>query len=163
MKNAKVLMLVTMLLGFAIVAYGFDPKPNFTGNWKLNNDKSNFGPLQAPRSATVRVQHKDPDFKIDFRQDEEKAALACTTDGNEHKECTGIILGIAVPVTVASKVVWEGGALIFVSKGEFNGAHVQVRDRWTLSEDGKTTTIHRHAASSTAGETDQTIVLEKQP
>ena len=160
MRGSK--LLVTLVFGCGLLASGSGPKPDFTGNWKLNSDKSDFGPLQAPGSATVKIQHKEPDLKIDFRQGDSTAALACTTDGSQRKDCAGPVLGIALPITVTSKVAWDGSALIFLSEGEFNGGHVQIRDRWTLSPDGRTTTIHRHGVSSTDGEADQTIVLEKQ-
>jgi hypothetical protein len=156
-------MLAVLLFDCAFVAYGSDARPNFTGNWTLNTDKSDFGPLQAPKSATVKVQYREPNLKIEFRQDGTTAALVCTTDGNQQKQCAGPVLGIALPITVTSKVAWDSSELTFLSEGDFNGGHVQVRDRWVLSQDGKTVTIHRHGASSTDGGTDQTIVLEKQP
>jgi hypothetical protein len=159
-KPAK--LFVTVLCGCLLSAYGSDPKPDFTGDWTLDIAKSDFGPLEAPAKATAKVRHQDPDLKIDLRQDDVTAALVCATDGSEQKQCAGPILGIPYPVIVTSKVTWEGRSLIFVSVGEYEGGHVDVRDQWELSQDGKTAIIHR-SATSPSGEASQLIVLEKAP
>ena len=47
------------------------------------------------------------------------------------------------------------------SKGQFGDAEVTIKDKWDLSADGKTLTMSRHWSSS-MGEMDQKMVLEKQ-
>ena len=39
-------------------------KPDFSGEWKLNIDKSNFGPIPPPTSLTQTVDHKDPALNV---------------------------------------------------------------------------------------------------
>ena len=41
-----------LLVGLACAAQA---KPNFTGDWKLNADKSDFGPLPPPEKMNVKV------------------------------------------------------------------------------------------------------------
>jgi len=43
-------------------------KPNFSGTWKLNAGKSNFGPMPAPETRTDKITHQDPDLKYSFTQ-----------------------------------------------------------------------------------------------
>lgn len=159
-NEQKIWLLAIACFGLAVVmASHADSKPNFSGEWKLNVDKSDFGPLPPPKSRTDKIDHKDQSLKIartqTNQQGESTSELSCTTDG---KECTGTIRG--VPLTLKTTVEWDGSALVFDSKGTFNGRDVQIKGKWTLSADGKTITIARHLAGQ-EGETDQTIVLEK--
>jgi hypothetical protein len=145
-------------LAAALILVGAEGKPNFSGEWKLNLSKSEFGPFPAPNSRTDKIDHKDPNLKINTtssgQQGEISVDLAYTTDG---KESTNTIRGNPVKSTVK----WEGGALLIDSKGTFGGNDVQIKDKWTLSEDGKTLTINRHFTSQ-MGEADQKQMLEKQ-
>ena len=38
-------------------------KPDFSGNWKMDADKSVFGPMPPPTSMTCKIYHKDPDLQ----------------------------------------------------------------------------------------------------
>lgn len=133
-------------------------KPNFSGNWKLNAGKSDFGAMPAPDSRTDKIVHEDPALTDSFTQNgqmgEVTAEFKYSTDG---KETTNHIRGNEVKSTAK----WEGDDLVIAGKTQFNGAEVALSDRWSLSADGKTLTIQRHV-NSPMGETDQKIVLEKQ-
>jgi hypothetical protein len=39
-------------------------KPNFSGVWKLNPAKSEFGKAPAPQSLISTVEHHDPELKV---------------------------------------------------------------------------------------------------
>jgi hypothetical protein len=143
------------------LAFGFpqaQAKPNFSGTWKLNAAKSDFGAMPAPGERTDTIAHQDPDLKDSFTQRRPAGELAAemkySTDG---KETTSSVGGIEIR-TVAK---WDGDDLTIAGKTQFNGADVMLNDRWSLSADGKTLTIKRHV-NSPMGETDQKIVLEKQ-
>ena len=41
--------------------------PNFSGEWKLNTSKSDFGPLPGPSTRTDKIAHVHPDLKITTR------------------------------------------------------------------------------------------------
>jgi hypothetical protein len=133
-------------------------KPNFSGTWKLNVSKSDFGAMPAPDTRTDKITHDDPSLTDSFTQNgqmgEVTTEIKYSTDG---KETTNHVRGNEVKSTAK----WEGDELTIASKAQFNGAEVTFSDRWSLSADGKTLTILRHAVSP-MGETDQKIVLEKQ-
>jgi hypothetical protein len=146
------------LLAIACGLLQAQAKPNFSGNWKLNTAKSDFGAMPAPDSRTDIITHEDPDLKDSYTQSgqmgELTAEMKYSTDG---KETTNSVRGNQIKTTAK----WDGDELAIAGKTQFNGADVTLSDRWSLSADGKTLTIQRHV-NSPLGETNQKIVLEKQ-
>jgi hypothetical protein len=146
------------LLAIACGLLQAQAKPNFSGNWKLNTAKSDFGAMPAPDSRTDIITHEDPDLKDSYTQSgqmgELTAEMKYSTDG---KETTNSVRGNQIKTTAK----WDGDELAIAGKTQFNGADVTLSDRWSLSADGKTLTIQRHV-NSPMGETNQKIVLEKQ-
>jgi hypothetical protein len=133
-------------------------KASFSGDWKLNTSRSNFGEMPPPSSMSTKIAHEEPKLRVgtkisgemgDFESD-----ATYTTDG---KECTNEIFGNSSKSTVK----WEGDALLFETKGRFGDNDFTMKDKWTLSGDGKYLTIDRHFSSS-MGESDQKLVFEKQ-
>jgi hypothetical protein len=149
-----------LLFGLAalLTAVQAQAKPNFTGDWKLNVSKSEFGPLPAPNSRTDKIKHDDPALKITTTQSGQNGDvtfdLSYTTDG---KESTNEIRGN--PMKSTSK--WDGDTLLIETKASFGGNDITLADKWTVSADGKVLTINRHIVSP-MGELDQKTVLEKQ-
>jgi hypothetical protein len=146
---------------FAILMLAVLPalaKANFSGDWKLNIPKSEFGQMPAPNSMTQKVTHEDPKLKVAVKSSSERGDFEYeanyTTDG---KECTNEIRGNPMK----SVLKWDGDSLVIESKGKFGDNEFTMRGKWTLSADGKTLTIESHF-SSAMGEGDQKQVLEKQ-
>lgn len=133
-------------------------KPNFSGTWKLNVSKSDFGPIPAPDSQEQKINQEDPSMKVNVAEKGQMGDLnfdlSYTTDG---KECTNTVAGNEFK-SVAN---WDGNDLVIDTKGSFDGNDFTAKDRWTLSEDGKTLTVQRHLASA-MGEADQKVIFEKQ-
>lgn len=147
-----------MLLTAAIGVVQAQAKPNFTGTWKMNVGKSEFGSMPAPDSRTDKIGHEDPSLKDNVTQSGQQgdmtSDLTYSTDG---KQTTNTIRGNEFKSTAK----WDGDELVIENKGAFNGQDVTLSDRWSLSADGKTITIMRHAVSP-MGEMDQKLLLEKQ-
>jgi|SRR5580700_11374196 hypothetical protein len=158
MKSNAFRAFSAVLLAAAFGMLQAQAKPNFSGSWKLNAGKSNFGAMPAPDSRSDTITHADPDLTDSFAQKgqngEVTADLKYSTDG---KETINSVHGNQIKCTAQ----WEGEELVIDGKTAFNGADVTLKDRWSLSGDGKTLTIQRHV-NSPMGETDQKIVLEKQ-
>ena len=153
MKTAMLTVLAcAMLIGTAAAA----EKPNFSGDWKMNASKSNFGPLPAPASITRKVTHADPALTIVEEQTgglgEQTTTRAYTIDGKE-------ITFNANGADVTSSAVWEGDTLVVNSKVEIAG--LTFNDKMTMSEDGGSLTSVIHI-SSPQGDVDITIVFERQ-
>jgi hypothetical protein len=156
MKTARLLALA--VVAFALCVGLTQAKPNFTGDWKVNFAKSNFGEMPPPDKFEQKITHNDPDLKVamtiaggfgEFNLD-----YTYTTDG---KECMN-----KSPMGETNSVVkWDGDTLVIASKSTFENGEMSMTDRWTLSEDGKTLTMQRHFSGG-MGEGDQTIAMEKQ-
>src|SRR5579864_7481673 len=125
----KVMVAVLSVTAFAasVVAQS---KPNFSGTWKLNVSKSDFGVLPGPDSRTDVIEHNDPAMKVNSSQEGAQgkidATLNYTTDGKEVTNHVG-------PREIKSTVVWEGSNLVVNSKLTFQDNDVTIKNVWTLS------------------------------
>jgi hypothetical protein len=130
--------------------------PNFTGEWKLNLAKSDYGPIQqfAPESMTRSVKHDDPVFVIATHQKGAAGELSTqekyTTDGKpaENKDSKG-------------SAKWDGDKLVIDSVREANGTEIKTHQVWSLSADGKTLTSTNHIVVP-QGDFDISLVFDKQ-
>jgi len=134
-----------------------EDRPNFSGTWKANMSKSDFGRGPAPEARLDRITHADPNLKDTITQRNQQGEITYdmnySTDG---KETSNTVRGNQFKSTVH----WDAAELVIESIGTLGG-HVTLKDRWSLSADGKTLTIQRHAAR-TFGSTEQKIVFDKQ-
>jgi hypothetical protein len=134
-------------------------KTNYSGTWKMNVAKSDFGPLPPSSGRTDIITHNDPVLKDavsdDGAQGKQEYTLSLTTDG---KEATNNAGGMEAKSTASC----EGANLIVGTKLNFQGTDVTIRTVWVLSADGKTLTQSAHLVAGALGETDQTFIFEKQ-
>lgn len=134
--------------------------PNFSGEWKLNAAKSDFGATaaQAPAVLTRSIKHNDPMLEIATyskgAQGEVRTQLKYSTDGKEsvNKLPNGDAKGTAK---------WQGDRLVIVSTRNAQGTEIKQADTWTLSEGGKILTVATHLTLP-QGEFDLKYVFEKQ-
>ena len=142
MQISRSVLVLFVAAAVAICSAYAEDKPNFTGVWKLDIEKSNFGenPQQKPQSGTDIIEHKDPNLKISVTQVGEMGEFSITvqytTDG---KESVNEIMNN--PVKTIAK--WDGNTLVLDSKGEFNGNEFKMSDKMSLSSGGKVMTIDR--------------------
>jgi hypothetical protein len=150
------LIISLLLLSFA--AFAQDARPNFTGTWKLNVAKSDFGPMPPPDSRTDTIDHKDPVLKqsvaMSSGQGDMQFDLTLTTDGKESKNT---IMGN----DMVSNAHWDGKTLVVDSKANFGGSDMTIHETQVLSDDGKTMTSAAHFSGG-MGEGDQKLVFDKQ-
>jgi hypothetical protein len=87
-------------------------KPNFSGDWKMNGVKSDFGAAPAPNTFARKIVHAEPSITIDEEQDTPIGVLRTlrksTTDGTE-----STFNASGAEVTAMSK--WDGTTLVLVS------------------------------------------------
>ena len=146
-------------LALIAASAGFAASPDFSGNWKLNASKSEFGAFPAPSSYTQKVSHAEPKLTVAVKMTSDMGDVDLTanytTDG---KESTNQGFGGSEAKSTAK---WEGDGLVIETKGSFGDQAYTMKDKWTISEDGKVLTITRHF-SSAMGDLDQKITMEKQ-
>jgi hypothetical protein len=125
--NKKLLLALTLLL--AAVALSAQDKPNLSGTWELNVEKSNLDGAPITK-LVVKVDHKDPVLTYtatgtaggeDFSETE-----TFTTDGKPANDSHGNV----------TRVHWDGPSLVFESEG----AQGTDSGRLTISSDGKSMT-----------------------
>ncbi len=145
------------LIAFAALSFA-QGKPNFSGTWKLNTSKSDFGVLPGPDSRTDVIEHADPALTVHVtaatQQGPQNYTVNFTTDGKEATNSFG-------PNPAKSTASWDGSNLLINTNLKFNDQDVAIKSVWTLSPDGKTLTQNIHLASA-MGETDQKVVYDKQ-
>ena len=155
---------VTSLLSFTLltVALGVvqaQAKTDFSGTWKLDVSKSEFGPMPPPDSITEKIAHQEPEIKANVASTggamgDMTYDVTYTTDG---KESTNKFADNEFKSTAK----WDGDALVIDTKGKFGDNEFTSQDRWTLDGDGKTLTMSRHV-SSAMGDADMKLVFQKQ-
>ncbi|PYV36974.1 MAG: hypothetical protein DMG06_29265 [Acidobacteria bacterium] len=125
------------------VAWAQDEKPNFSGTWKLDKEKSEMGTSEGGGRSWGRmfdslvIEHKEPKLSIKRKMhlpsgDERTVESKYTTDGknNSNEGFRGM--------TSNSKTHWEDGKLITESTMETQMGTMETREIRSLSADGKT-------------------------
>jgi len=152
----RLFSLALLVLAFALLQA--QAKSDFTGTWKANIGKSDFGPAPPPDSLVMKIAHEDPSLKANLARVGGSGDLTydmvCTTDG---KECVNHPAGNEFKTTLK----WEGDDLIADTKGAWDGNDFTAKDHWKLADAGKTMTIQRHISTG-GGDFEMKMVFEKQ-
>jgi hypothetical protein len=152
------LLISTVALTICTTLTAAQDKPNFSGTWKLDPAKSDFGGMPA-YSAIIRIDHKEPSitstYKVRIGDREIEETITFKTDGTETKNRT-------LDAELTYKAQWEGTVLTREAEGKTsNGSPLARHDRWVLSKNGKVLTMSRHSTTDN-WEGDVRFVLEKQ-
>ena len=109
-RNCAALMIAAIVCLYASIA-GAQTKPDFSGTWKMNREKSKFE-RGGPDAILIKIDHKEPAFAENWTvstPDGERSLQAkYTTDGKETEQ---EVMG-RVSKTSAK---WEGDALVIES------------------------------------------------
>lgn len=131
--------------------------PNFTGEWKLNAAKSDFGQRPAPEKFERKITHEGDKVTSVTTQanqmGESTTEAKYAIDGNEH-------VNKARFGEIKSVLKWEGKVLVINSKFSVQGNDITAVDKWSLSDDGKELTSVQ-TFSTPMGEMTVKAVLEK--
>jgi hypothetical protein len=143
---------ILALSGFAAAA----DKPNFSGEWKMNAAKSDFGTFPPPASFVRKITHTDSSLTIVENQSANGAdtttTRSLTTDGKiSTQEMNG--------VSAACAAAWEGTALIATTTLDCVG--LKFKDNMSLSSDGKVLTSKVQIGTN-QGDAEITIVFDRQ-
>lgn len=130
-----------------------DARPNFSGVWKLNLEKSVMRG-EMPKQMLVNIEHRDPTviqqiLLTDANGAEQRQIFICRI-GTEMKNSIG-------GVEFRSSARWGGGELVIESRMNARGRDFYFKDHWSLTAGGRTL-IMEHRDDDLAG---QVAVLEK--
>ena len=88
-------------------------RPNFSGEWRMNPDRTDYGTLPKPEKITRKIEHADPNLSIVSTQSgprgEITSELKLVIDGKEHVVRVG-------NVEIKTTPRWDGAALRIDSK-----------------------------------------------
>jgi len=152
-RTSATLITIAIVCLCALIA-GAQTKPNLSGMWKMNAQKSKFA-NGGPDNILIKIDHKEPAFVEDWSMStpggDRSFQVKYTTDG---KEIEQEVMGR----TAKTSAKWEGDALVI----EFKATDGFLKRKITLSANGKTMTkVVTH--SEGGGETfEDTVVFEKQ-
>jgi hypothetical protein len=132
-----------------------DARPNFSGVWKLNPEKSVMRGAM-PKQMLVNIEHRDPTLiqqvlSTDANGTEQRQVFICRI-GTEMKNAIG-------GVEFQSSARWSGGELVIESRMNARGRDFYFKDHWSLSAGGRALTME-HRDDDLAG---QIAVLDKMP
>jgi hypothetical protein len=155
LRRAIVAVLLSLTL-YSVAALAAD-KPDFSGTWKLNVAKSDFGPMPKPERVEYVLAHKDPELIVKSTAVTQSGEVTneskIITDGTEF---TNELRGQQITGTAK----WEGKTLVVTRKTTMQGTDLVLVQRWTLAEDGKS--IAQEVSITTPqGELQQKVVLDK--
>ena len=157
MNRRSVLALVALTGLTAMLASAAD-KPNFTGSWKMNPAKTDFGPVPPPEKMERTIKHEDPKLNVSSvsvnPQGETKSESNYTTDGKDSVNKNN-------GMEVKSVAAWDGANLTIKYKREAQGMEISFVENWTLSADGKELTIVNNL-STPQGDFVLKMVMDKQ-
>ncbi len=132
-------------------------KPDFSGKWKLNTEKSDFGPMPKPQGVDYVIVHKDPELNVKTTAMTQSGEVAneskIVTDG---KEFINTLRGQQIKGTAK----WEGSVLVVHQELEMQGTVIRLDQKWTLADDGKSIT-QDISISTPQGELKQKAILDK--
>jgi hypothetical protein len=111
-------------------------KPNFSGDWVFNPEKSKLEIKIKLESATFTIDHKEPDFRFSrvfvIGGKDNALAWALTTDGKE-------VVTVEDGRTDHSRLYWDGDVLVFdVRMVLKDGREATNVVRYSLRDGGRT-------------------------
>ena len=111
-------------------------KPDFTGSWKFNSDKSRLQ-IPPPESTTFLIEHREPRFHLErthvFGGKSDTFSIDLMTNGEAAVQAHG-------GFQIHASLHWEGDTLRFDSRLEREGEQATNVVRYSLSDDGQTFT-----------------------
>jgi hypothetical protein len=128
-------------------------RPDFSGTWNINAEKSDWGGQPGPSTLTLVIRVQNPEFFVTQTSDNGTLEFKFNSEGKP-------TVNELESFTMTSTHRWEGNVMLGDAKIEGNGWLQNFKDRFSISEDGKTMTIEREVTGDNPGK--QRIVLEKQ-
>ena len=133
-KLATLIALCTVIwLPHRALAQG--TRPDFSGSWVLNKEKSDFGGTPAPESMTEVIEHREPKIVITTTtkqsSGEDRRVVRLTTDGADN---SNEFAGHQVKTTTH----WDRDKLVTVVQDQSGRQFTETR---ILSADRKTQTV----------------------
>jgi len=149
----RVLLLLPLIAGLALAQ-----KPDYSGEYKLNAEKSDFGRLTKPTAFTRKIEHKEPNIHVISTftgpNGDVVTDVKYTTDG---KPTVNVVRG----AEIRGEMTWEGDGLLLTTTRTVNGKELVTKEHWQLFEHGKVLSTLSHTAMPD-GDMAILMVMDKQ-
>jgi hypothetical protein len=149
-----IMMLVALIVCLCASIAGAQTKPNFSGTWKMNPEKSKFE-RGGPDRIQSKIEHKDAAIAESLtvtNQNGDRTVETKYTIGD--KETPQEVMGRSAQTSAK----WDGDGLII----EWKTDDGFFRRKLTLSPDGKTLTMVVTQSRGSGEQAEDTVVFEKQ-
>ena len=134
---------------------------NFSGTWKLNVAKSDYGDLQGPESRTDVIEQHDgrisESVTAEGRHRRQQYTLSFATDGGETALPPDARMGVVTILTVSAR--WRENTLAVTQHLKFQGAALTAIYTYLPSDDGNTLTMK--LSLNGGSRTDATFVFDR--
>jgi hypothetical protein len=134
-------------------------RPNFTGTWVLDTTRSEFGKIPGgrPLARTDVIEHRDPWLRqtlfLENMGGRDTTHYRYTTDSAR-------VVNHVDKQEIEAHVWWERNDLRLESKTKLLIFEMWLRERWSLSRDGRTLTMSRRVKYP-MGEGEQKLVFSR--
>jgi hypothetical protein len=166
MKAAAVAaaMALTAIAISAMPAVAQD-KPDFSGSWNLNADKSDFGAVPGPTQETITITQKTPAISeaVSYTDDQgtHSYTLDLTIDGPEVTFSADKAPQLGMVTLQKAKIAWQGTSLFMNESLKYEAdADVVGTNTYTLAADGKTLTMAM-TFTTPMGEMERKLVFDR--
>ncbi len=143
MDRKIVTVLIAILLS-CFPAWSQD-KTDFSGTWKLNLAKSDYGDLQGPSSRVDTIRQEGTNITESVvstqRHQAQNYTMAFSTDGNKTMLPEDARVRIGYVTLQSISATWVGSSLVVLQGVHFEDYDIAARNTYTLSGDGETLTI----------------------
>ena len=168
MKKALCVLLVlagVAMVGLAQTGAIHQAKPDFTGTWKLNVAKSDFGEAPQPVSETDVLTQTGDMLKVSIASESERGkrnyVYSVKLDGTDTPFPSDAFPAGSPFKILSSKAEWQGASLVITQTTTFQDAKGTLKATYTLSADGKVLTKATHI-SMEMGDFDTKSVFDKE-
>lgn len=165
----KTLSIALLLAGLAIGSHAqttpVNPaKPNLSGTWKLNLEKSDFGETESPTSETDTLTQAGNGLKIVVISETNLGKLnyeySFKTDGTDTPTPAGTMPADSLLQILSTKGEWQERLLVVTQKITYEEYSLTTKSTYTVSPDGKTLTKALHVGTEN-GDVDVRYVYDK--
>jgi hypothetical protein len=153
---------VTLLLAAAILIAGsatpLAAKVDFSGTWKANVSKSNFGSLGEPKEFVRTIKEDGLHLIIAVKSSqngvEETGELRFEINGEDSESMIG-------ETKVTGKARELGQHILVLTDRNWDGMGTEILELWTLLDEGKTLRIDASVITS-MGDEEICVIFDKQ-
>ena len=136
-------------------------QPNFSGIWKIDPEKSDWGPQPTPLQVQYVIRHVGATISFNYTLDGHTSRVDIVPDNEER------VTDTTDENAVWTRAHWAGPALVLEARerkrfGTQSATGPSWSSRWTLSEDGKELIIDRTLRNA-GQEAVQHLVFTRQP